>query len=203
MTTATIRALVVVDVQGDFCEGGSLAVPGGAAVAARISDELHDASWLAANYQVVVATRDWHIDPGGHFAVDADPDYDDTWPVHCAAGTLGSDYHRDIEAAIAAFADAEFLKGHFAAAYSGFEGIKSDDATCHLDAYLRAMGVTDVDVVGIATEKCVAATATDAARNGYRTRVLTSLCASLSPSSAEQTHHQLADAGIEIVKDQP
>lgn len=179
------RALVVVDVQNDFCEGGSLAVSGGAQVAADVS------AYLAGDpgYDLVVATRDAHIDPGAHFS--ATPDYVDSWPAHCVVGTEGQRFHprltwRDFAAV--------FDKGNYAAAYSGFEG--RDDAGRTLDEVLAAAGVTDVDVCGIATDYCVNATALDAARLGYVTTVLTSLTAAVSPAGLEGTEAGWADAGV-------
>src|SRR5918911_1361267 len=86
------RALIVVDVQNDFCEGGSLAVAGGAAVAAAITEHLRSG---AGDYAHVVATRDHHVDPGGHFA--AQPDFLETWPAHCVVGTSGVELHSDLD----------------------------------------------------------------------------------------------------------
>ena len=139
MTTA----LVIVDVQNDFCEGGSLPVTGGGEVARRISALLETAA-----YDVIVATKDWHVDPGSHFARDADPDYAETWPVHCVAGTTGAEFHPDLDTSRI---QAVFRKGQHAAAYSGFEG--TDPASGEgLADHLRARGVTHVDVVGLATD---------------------------------------------------
>ncbi len=89
-----MRALVIVDVQNDFCEGGSLAVAGGAAVARAISAYLAGPA-AAAAYGHVVATQDHHIDPGTHFS--DHPDYAASWPPHCVAGTGGADFHDDLE----------------------------------------------------------------------------------------------------------
>src|SRR3712207_6288169 len=108
------RALVVVDVQNDFCEGGSLAVAGAAAVAAAITEHVRTAGEAYAH---VVATRDHHIDPGGHFA--EQPDYLDTWPAHCVVGTHGAQLHPSLDQGPL---EDVFDKGEHAAAYSGFEG---------------------------------------------------------------------------------
>jgi nicotinamidase/pyrazinamidase len=181
------RALLVVDVQNDFCEGGSLAVPGGAAVAAAISDH------VAAHrdgYTLVVTTRDWHVDPAGHFA--AEPDYRTTWPVHCVAGSAGAEYHPGLHAG----ADHEVLKGEHAAAYSGFEGRAADGRS--LDEVLRAHGVDAVDVCGIATEYCVRETALSARRLGFATRVLEWLCAGLDEAGVASTRADLTAAGVEV-----
>ena len=155
------RALVVVDVQRDFCEGGSLGVAGGAAVAARISALLAGPH----GYEFVVATRDHHVDPGEHFS--GQPDFVDSWPPHCVVGTPGADFPDQLT--FRGF-DAVFDKGEYAAAYSGFQGHSAtgDD----LAAWLRARAVDQVEVCGIATDYCVRATALDAAREGFRTTVL-------------------------------
>src|SRR5690349_15387662 len=146
-----MRTLVIVDVQNDFCEGGSLAVTGGSAVARRISELLASDS----AYAHVVATKDFHIDPGEHFA--ENPDYAASWPPHCVVGTSGADFHRDFNPAAV---EAVFKKGHYSAAYSGFEG--TDESGMTLADWLRERGVDEVDVVGIATDYCVRATAADA-----------------------------------------
>ena len=182
------RALLVVDVQNDFCEGGSLAVAGGAAVAAAISEHMRTA---AADYTHVVATRDHHIDPGGHFA--EHPDYLDTWPRHCVVGTEGVKLHPHLDHGPI---EAVFDKGEHAAAYSGFEG-----HTAHrvlLADWLRAHGVDAVDVVGIATDHCVRATALDAVGNGFATRVLLPLTAGVAEASTEAALEQLRAAGVDL-----
>ena len=183
------RALIVVDVQNDFCEGGSLAVAGGADVAAAITDLIGQA---AAGYRHVVATRDHHIDPGGHFS--AAPDYVDSWPPHCVAGTEGVGFHPNFAPAVASGAiEAVFDKGAYSAAYSGFEGV--DENGDGLADWLRAHGVTEVDVVGIATDHCVRATALDAAREGFTTRVLLDLTAGVASATTVQALEDCARRG--------
>lgn len=182
-----MRALIVVDVQNDFCEGGSLAVTGGAAVAAAITDLLTGEH----GYDVVVATRDHHIDPGAHFS--ATPDFVDSWPVHCVAGTPGADFHPALT--WRAF-DGVFDKGEYAAAYSGFEGADHAADGVGLADFLRLRGVTEVDVCGIATDYCVNATALDAARFGFDTTVLTHLTAAVAPARVGEFVAQWAEAGI-------
>ena len=179
------RALVVVDVQNDFCEGGSLAVAGGAAVAAAISGRLRSGGW-----DHVVATRDHHVDPGGHFA--AQPDFLETWPAHCVVGTGGVQLHANLDRGPI---EAVFDKGEYAAAYSGFEG--SADGVPLAD-WLRSRGVDAVDVVGIATDHCVRATALDAVANGFATRVLLDLTAGVAEASTEAALDQLRTAGVEL-----
>ena len=179
------KTLIVVDVQRDFCEGGSLAVSGGAAVAARIDALLH----TDHGYDHVVATRDHHIDPGGHFS--ATPDYVESWPPHCVVGTPGVELH---DALTSARFEAVFDKGEHAAAYSGFEGVSADGS--RLADWLRTRGVEAVEVCGIATDHCVRATALDAARAGFATTVLLDLTAAVAPERLDATLTDLADAGV-------
>ena len=179
------RALLVVDVQNDFCEGGSLAVTGCSAVAAAITGHLR-----SSDYAHVVATRDHHVDPGGHFATR--PDFLDTWPAHCVVGTSGVELHPALDRGPI---EAVFDKGEYAAAYSGFEG--SFDGQGLAD-WLRAHDVDAVDVVGIATDHCVRATALDAVAAGFSTRVLLHLTAGVAQGSTEAAIDQLRTAGIEL-----
>ncbi|WP_129842345.1 isochorismatase family protein [Streptomyces sp. RFCAC02] len=186
------RALIVVDVQNDFCEGGSLAVAGGADVAAAITD-LIGAGTPA--YDHVVATRDHHIAPRDHFS--DEPDYVRTWPRHCVAGTEGVGFHPNFAPAVAAGSvEACFDKGAYSAAYSGFEG--TDESGTGLAEWLRARNVTTVDIVGIATDHCVRATALDAAREGFTTRVLLSLTAGVARATTDTALAELAAAGVEL-----
>ncbi|MDR6862047.1 isochorismatase family protein [Phycicoccus sp. 3266] len=185
------RALVLVDVQNDFCEGGSLAVAGGAEVARRISTHVRDHH---GEYAAVVATADWHEDPGAHFS-DA-PDYVDSWPVHCRVGTDGALFHPGAEEAFE-HVDAVFRKGQHSAAYSGFEGSTAEgDRRVGLADWLRQRGVEEVDVVGIATDHCVRATALDAAREGFVTTVLLDLTAGVAPQTTAAALEELAAAGV-------
>ncbi|RNI23242.1 isochorismatase family protein [Flexivirga caeni] len=184
------RALVVVDVQNDFCEGGSLAVAGGIAVAERIAAY---AVGHAGDYAQIVATADWHIDPGDHWS--SDPDFVHSWPVHCQVGTPGADFRVEVQPVIANAA-AIFRKGQYEAAYSGFEGAADDGST--LADWLRRHDVTDVDVVGIATDYCVRATALDAATSGFTARVLTELTAGVAPESTQRALDDFAAAGVEV-----
>jgi nicotinamidase/pyrazinamidase len=188
------RALIVVDVQNDFCEGGSLAVSGGAEVAYRIGTMLHH--WTqkdpkAPAYDVAVATRDHHVDPGAHFS--DDPDFVDSWPPHCVVGTDGEAFHPNLDPQPF---DAVFLKGEHAAAYSGFEGRCADGST--LAGWLRSHDVTHVDVCGLATDYCVRATALDAAKEGFDTTVLGSLCAGVAPESTKAALTDLTRAGVHV-----
>jgi nicotinamidase/pyrazinamidase len=189
------RALIVVDVQNDFCEGGSLAVSGGAEVAYRIGQLLHH--WTeqdpkAPDYAVAVATQDHHIDPGSHFSTD--PDFEHSWPHHCVVGTDGVAFHPNLDPQPFA---AIFRKGEFAAAYSGFEGKTQDDVG--LADWLRQQEITDVDVCGIATDYCVRSTAIDAAKAGFRVRLLTDLCAAVAPGSGKAAIEEIRASGAVVV----
>ena len=188
------RALLVVDVQNDFCEGGSLPVTGGAEVAHRISRVLDH--WTAKDpqapdYAVAVATKDHHIDPGDHFSTH--PDFVDSWPRHCVVGSDGVAFHPNLDPQPF---DAVFLKGEYEAAYSGFQGKTSDGAG--LAAWLRDHGITHVDVCGIATDYCVLQTGLDAVREGFSVRLLTDLCAGVAPETTEQALRTLEEAGAAL-----
>ncbi|QUQ68500.1 isochorismatase family protein [Kutzneria sp. CA-103260] len=180
-------ALIVVDVQNDFCEGGSLAVAGGAAVAADVSRHI-----ASSAYDHVVATRDYHIDPGAHFS--ETPDFVDSWPVHCVAGTAGASFHPELDVVPVR---AVFSKGAYAAAYSGFEG--DGPAGRSLTDWLRDNGVDRVDVVGIATDHCVRATALDASRAGFATTVLLDLTAGVATETTDRALDELRSAGVTLV----
>ncbi|WP_406304803.1 isochorismatase family protein [Streptomyces sp. NBC_00885] len=186
------RALIVVDVQNDFCAGGSLAVAGGADVAAAITDLVGQAQ---PGYRHVVATRDHHIEPGDHFS--DHPDYVRTWPPHCVAGTEGVGFHPNFAPAVASGAiDTVFDKGAYTAAYSGFEGTDENGTT--LAQWLRAREVSEVDVVGIATDHCVRATALDAVREGFTTHVLLDLTAGVAEATTDRALEELRAAGVEL-----
>ena len=195
MSADLSRALILVDVQNDFCEGGSLPVPGGADVARRISDHVvaH-----AEDYGAIVATADWHEDPGAHFS--DRPDYVDTWPVHCRVGSDGALFHPGAERAFE-HVEAIFRKGLHAAAYSGFEGstVESADHRVGLGDWLRDRAIESVDIVGIATDHCVRATALDALDEGFDTRVLLDLTAGVAPATTAAALDQLRAAGADLV----
>ncbi|MFJ2867345.1 isochorismatase family protein [Kitasatospora sp. NPDC087314] len=187
------RALIVVDVQNDFCEGGSLAVAGGAEVAAAITDLIAESP---PGYQHILATRDHHIDPGDHFS--DEPDYVNSWPVHCVAGTEGVGFHPNFAPAVISGAvEAVFDKGAYSAAYSGFEGL--DENNRGPVDWLRERQVDEIDVVGLATDHCVRATALDAARAGFTTRILLDLTAGVAPETTAAALAELRAAGVELV----
>ncbi|MEE6257919.1 isochorismatase family protein [Plantactinospora sonchi] len=182
------RALIIVDVQNDFCEGGSLAVAGGASVAAAISRLLDTEP---GRWQHVVATKDHHIDPGAHFS--EQPDFVDSWPRHCVVGSDGAQFHPRLATDRI---EAVFHKGEWQAAYSGFEG--EAEGAEKLADWLRRHSVESVDVVGIATDHCVRATALDAVRAGFDTRVLLDLTAGVSPDTTRTALDSMRGAGITL-----
>lgn len=203
------KALIIVDVQNDFCEGGSLAVAGGAELASEITELISE----TLDFDFIVATQDWHIDPGSHFS-DA-PDFVNSWPVHCLAGSKGAALHRNLDTEDI---DAYFRKGKYDAAYSGFDGLlapedevmvgereaheaanpEDGDAPVSLDDWLRENDVEDVVVVGIATDFCVRATALDAVNAGYNTTVLRGFVAGVDEDASEEALDELVDAGVEV-----
>jgi len=189
-STTSRRALLVVDVQPTFCEGGALGVDGGNDVARGVAE------FAAAHrdlYDLVVTTQDWHVDPGTHFS--ATPDFVDTWPPHGVAGTPEAELHP----ALADLApDVSVKKGEYVAAYSGFEGV--DAGGRPLGTILADAGITDVDVVGIAESHCVRATTLDAITLGLRARVLTDLTVPVSPEQGESARRAMAEAGAELVE---
>ncbi len=184
-----MRALLIVDVQNDFCPGGSLAVAGGDQVARAITAYL--ASEASAEYAHVVATKDHHIDPGAHFS--ARPDYVDSWPPHCVDGTHGAELHPGLRTDPL---EEVFSKGEYAAAYSGFEGVSGSGQP--LADWLAERGVTSVDIAGLALDYCVKATAADAVRHGLGARVLLGLTAAVTPSAIPSTLAELRAAGVEL-----
>src|SRR5665811_1245767 len=192
--TGEPRALIVVDVQNDFCEGGSLAVPGGAEVARRISEYVLG---HAQEYAAIVATADWHADPGAHFA--EHPDYVNSWPAHCRIGTDGALFHPAAEPAFEQV-QAVFRKGRHEAAYSGFEGFTTEgDARVALADWLRDRAIEQVDIVCIATDHCVRATALDATDEGFETTVLLDLTAGVARATTEAALDAMRAAEIDLV----
>jgi nicotinamidase/pyrazinamidase len=184
-----VRALLIVDVQNDFCEGGSLAVAGGAAVARAITAYL--ASPDGERYDHVVATQDFHVNPGPHFS--AEPDYAVSWPPHCVAGTNGAQFHPELDTARV---EEIFRKGQYAAAYSGFEG-----ASAVGDSLLRWLSdhhVNEIDVAGLTTDYCVRSTAADAAAAGFATTVLLSLTAGVAQPTTTAALEEMRATGISL-----
>jgi nicotinamidase/pyrazinamidase len=183
------RALVIVDLQNDFCEGGSLGVEGGNEVARRVSEYV---AGHGDEYELVVASRDYHVEPGGHFS--DQPDFRDSWPVHCVVGTTGAAFHPDF--AIDRIDDV-FSKGAYSAAYSAFEAVDDEGRT--LEQVLRERGVDSVDLVGLATDYCVRSTTLDAVRAGFKARVLTDMAAGVNPDTTAAALDEMATAGVDLV----
>lgn len=180
------RALVVVDVERDFVEGGSLAVPGGLAVASGVHDLISGPG--RRHYKKIVATKDWHNpagDNGGHFH--ADPDFTDTWPGHCVAHSEGAMFAPGLDAI---HFDDEFHKGWDEPAYSGFQGKSARNSTTSLDAYLQFYGLSELDVCGIASTHCVKATVLDALDLGYIVRVLSDLTVGVNIDGTGRAHKE-------------
>jgi nicotinamidase/pyrazinamidase len=187
------RALFIVDVQNDFTERGALGVAGGDEVAARISRFLVD---HADDYEIIVASRDWHDgdnDNGGHFA--AEPDFVDTWPVHCVGGTYGAEYDEGFDTSQVTH---HLKKGQGRPAYSLFEGVGDDGTTA--EQLLEQHGILDIDVVGLATDYCVRASALDAISYGRRVRVFTDLVEGVHPESSARALEEIAHAGATLVE---
>ncbi|WP_394938624.1 nicotinamidase [Psychromicrobium sp. YIM B11713] len=205
------NALIIVDVQNDFCEGGSLAVDGGAEVANGISELLDSAFGVEGqDFDFVLATQDWHIDPGAHFS--ATPDFIDSWPVHCVAGSKGAQLHPNLDTE---YIDAYFHKGQYQAAYSGFEGVLAPEDEVptgprdtegseslplgpSLDEWLQDHEVDSISIVGLATDYCVRATALDAIAAGYEVTLLSELCAGIDEARSQAALDELAEAGVKI-----
>jgi nicotinamidase/pyrazinamidase len=187
------KALLVIDVQNDFCEGGALAVAGGAAVAGKISKFLEN-----ADYDLVVASRDWHnphSNNSGHFAdIGSDPNYTTTWPVHCVADTVGANYHSNLNTELIG---EHIFKGQGQNGYSIFEGVTTDGQT--FAELLASHQIDEVDVVGIATDHCVLASAMDSKSHGLKVRVISSLTAGVSETTTEAAIDQMIDNGVEVV----
>lgn len=187
------RALFIIDVQNDFTEGGALGVEGGAAVAKGITAYLDQNHGL---YDYTFASRDWHDgdnDNGGHFS--ATPDFVDSWPRHCVSGTSGADYHLSLDTS---WIDVHVLKGQGEPAYSIFDGTTASGSTTAGE--IERLAVDEVDVVGIATDYCVRASALDAVAAGLKTRVLVDLVAGVAPESSAAALDELAAAGVEVVR---
>ena len=188
------RALFVIDVQNDFCEGGALACQGGAQVASSITKYLQGNK---SNYDKVIASRDWHTPDsanGGHFpAAGIEPDYVNTWPLHCSSGTPGAEYHLNLDSSLV---DIHIKKGQDQPGYSIFDGVTESGEK--IQDLISRLDITEVDVVGIATDYCVRASALDAKKFGLDVRVITSLTAGVSAASTEAAIDELVDAGVRV-----
>lgn len=185
-------ALLLVDVQNDFCPGGNLATARGDEVASKIAELISTPDSRTREYSHTIATQDWHIDPGEHFS--EDPDFVDSWPVHCVADSYGAQIRGPINTELI---NQYFRKGHYSAAYSGFEG-KNEDGVL-LGDWLREQGVHTLDICGIATDHCVRATVLDALKEGFQVRVLRSMCSPVDDKRGADALQEMMDAGAELV----
>lgn len=188
------NALIIVDVQNDFVEGGSLGVEGGKNVSQRLAEKVSGV--FKTMFDHVIVTQDWHIDPGDHFS--SNPDFVDSWPVHCVAGETGSEIEPVLNAELDKIEHIKIRKGMYEASYSGFEGTSEDGQT--LTEVLHILNISDVTIVGIATEHCVKATALDAAREGFKTTVWTDYTAGID---SERVDHcldvELPESGVKVI----
>lgn len=186
------KALIIVDIQNDFVEGGSLAVAGGFDLALDLTEHLKN---HLGEYDRIITTQDWHINPGTHFS--DNPDYVDSWPKHCQAGEKGAEIVEPLRTFLDGLVDNSIKKGFYAAAYSGFDG--NDEQKHPLLVVLQNAGMSDVDIVGIATDYCVKATALDAAANGFHTTVLQNFCVGINPETVSETlNNVFPEAGIQV-----
>lgn len=189
------RALLVIDVQVDFCEGGALGCDGGAQAASDITKHIKK---NRDTYDFVIASRDWHTpnsENGGHFPpAGREPDFVNDWPLHCIAGEKGAEYHPNLDASLI---DIHIKKGQGAHGYSIFDGIDEDGTS--FEEVLKQHNITEVDVVGIATDYCVRASSLDANQAGLNVRVITSLTAGVNPRSTEAAIDEMVDAGVSVV----
>lgn len=188
-----VRALLIVDVQPTFCEGGELPVDGGHLTAQRVGQYLAE---HRTEYDLVVTSQDWHSDPNGHFS--DHPDYVDSWPAHGVVGTANAELHPALVLALGEQgADVTIKKGLYSAAYSAFEGHDPDGRP--LIQVLAEAGVDTVDVCGIAESHCVMASALDALGSGLAVRLLTGLTVPVTPEGGEQARLAILAAGGVLV----
>ena len=201
VNTHSKKAIIVVDVQNDFVDG-SLGTARGVDVARGINAWLRKVVGVdgeaVASRPPIVGTLDWHINPKGHFAPEGEePDYKNTWPVHCVADTHGAQVCAELNPELV---DAWFHKGEYTAAYSGFEGhLAGEEQT--LQQWLNSHEVENVTIVGIATDFCVRATALDALNAGFHVRVIEQLCSAVTEQGGKSAIQELEDAGAEIIRD--
>jgi len=185
-------ALIIVDMQNDFCEGGALPANGGNQTGHDIANYLrvrHE------SYQLILTTQDWHVAPGAHFS--EEPDFRDSWPPHCRAGTTGADFHPALKNLVEDLSDAQIRKGMHSAAYSAFEGEHPDGML--MREFLTSQEIRQLDIVGLCTDYCVAATALHSAQFGFRTRVLIDLTSGVSADTTETAIRKMRAAGVEIL----
>jgi nicotinamidase/pyrazinamidase len=186
------NALLVVDVQVDFVEGGSLGVKNGLQTAAMIARHVRHFKY---EYQFVVASRDYHEDAPDH--ISATPDYVNTWPPHCMVGTPGASFVPTIQNLVREkYIQEVVTKGRHAAAYSAFDGL--DKRGHPLLDVLKEQRIDHIDVCGIATDYCVRASALDARKNAFQVRVLVNLCAAVNEATGLQALEEMKAAGCQV-----
>jgi nicotinamidase/pyrazinamidase len=186
------NALLAIDLQADFVQGGSLPVPNGMPVCAMIARHIRH---FKMEYQFVVASRDYHEDPADHFS--ETPDFVNTWPAHCVIGTPGCAFVPPIANLVREKLIQTIVnKGRHAAAYSAFEGL---DARGHdLLNVLKEERIDHIDICGLATDYCVRATALDARRNAFQVRVLVNLCGAVNEATGLQALEEMKAAGCQL-----
>jgi nicotinamidase/pyrazinamidase len=175
-----MRALLIVDVQNDFCPGGALPIPEGDKVVPVINR-------LMDHFDVIVASKDWHPQQTIHFQ---------KWPPHCVQGTHGAEFHPNLQSKNI---QKVFLKGtrNKDDGYSAYEATSED-----LAQHLKSKGVTELYVTGLATDYCVRASALDANKKGFRTYVVTDAIAAVDvhPGDGQKALDEMKSAGIRLVK---
>ena len=185
------KAILIVDVQKDFTEGGALGANGGGALAKKITEHL---SAHGNEYELVIASRDWHDpqnDNGGHFS--EQPDYVNNWPPHCVSGTPGAEYHSGLDTNLI---DEHIRKGQGKPAYSAFEGATEAGRT--VPELLAEKKINELVVVGIATDYCVRASALDAVAAGLKVTLLPQMCVGIDPAGSIRAIREMSDAGVEV-----
>jgi len=182
-------ALIIVDMQNDFCRDGSLAVPGGDEIVPMVN---RLASMYAADGRLVVATRDWHPAETSHFV-----DYGGVWPAHCVADTPGAAFHPDLRLPEGTIIVSKGTRPG-EDAFSGFDGLAADGRT--LERVLRDRGVTEIEVVGLATDYCDKATALDGVRLGFDVFLLLDAIAAvnLQPGDGQAAIDEMTAAGVRL-----
>lgn len=185
------KALIIVDVQRDFCPGGSLAVPMGDEVVTPLNRLIEKVN--KRKDWVVIFSKDWHPADTSHFK-----DFGGQWPAHCVRGTSGAKFHRELIISIDAFIVYKGM-GSGENAYSAFDGVDFNEK--YLADILNEYGVEDVYIGGLATDYCVKATALDAVNNWFKTFLLTDCCraVNINPDDGENAIKEMRDAGVTIV----
>jgi nicotinamidase/pyrazinamidase len=184
-----MRALIVVDVQNDFCEGGALAVANGSQCAADITSFIERAELGTPFYNVIIATRDTHCPEGtndGHFV---------RWPRHCVDGTEGAQYHPNL---ILPERTVHVCKGWKMNGYSAFTGLLEEPPHFGVPGFLYSQGITDIDICGLAFDYCVRMTARDAVRS-FKTRIIENLTRPVTQAGALITKDELQRKGVEFI----